>query len=115
MLDFTTKILSDRLYAQAVPTFADSDIDKIQKKRQTSKRYSLLTPVVFTMNIMSREILTNNVTETIRSIITETAGDIGTLPVISEIVGFNPVSKLLHMHTYQYCNFMLIKLIIEFY
>jgi len=89
-LIFTTKILSDRLYA---PTFADSDI-----KRQISTRYSLLTPVVFTVSIMSREILTNNVTETIRSIVTQAVGDIETLPVISEIVGFNPVSKLLHTY-----------------
>ena len=95
----TTTILSDRLYVQVAPTFADGDIIRIQKKRQISTRYSLLAPVIFTVNIMSREILTSNVTETVRSIVTQTVRNIDALPERDEVVGFNPVGKLLYIRT----------------
>ena len=90
----TTTILSNRLYVQTIDSV---NINRVQNKRQISTGYSLVAPVVFTVNIMNGINLTsNNVTETIRNIVTQT---IDILPEIDEVIGFNSVGKCIAMHT----------------
>lgn len=67
-------VLSDRLYTDT----------RLQKKRQiSSMRYSLLAPVIFTVNVMNRTTSAENITEMIRST------DVFTEEI--EIIGFNSV------------------------
>jgi len=86
--------LSDRLYAQTLDTVL------VSKKRQiTSARYSILAPIIFTVNIMNGTRSAENVSETIRNIDTRTSRSeiIG----FNETIGFNPVG-MLHVHTHNY-------------
>ena len=90
----TTTILSDRLYVQTINSV---NINRVQNKRQVSTGYSLVAPVVFTVNIMNGINLANNVTETIRNIVTQTMRSIDILPEIDEVIGFNSVGKCIYV------------------
>ena len=78
MISTELTFLSDRLY---VPN------TRLVKKRQTSStRYSLLAPVIFTVNIMNGTTSAENVEEMIRSI-----DDFTDEREIHQIIGFNSV------------------------
>ena len=83
MISTELTVLSDRLY---VPNTG------LPKKRQitSSTRYSLLAPVIFTVNIMDRATSAENVEKMIR----RTDGFTNQ----SEIIGFNSVG----MYNYSY-------------
>lgn len=74
-------VLSDRLYVQ---TNIDSSGD--QKRQTRSTKYSILAPVVFTINIMNDTALAEDVTNTIETLDDSTSRN--------EIVGFNAVGML---------------------
>ena len=91
MISTELTILPDRIYIQ---TISDIDIDtRLQKKRQVSSmRYSLLAPVIFTVNILNRTTSAEIVFEMIRST-TDVSTD------RSEIIGFNSVGMCIHIRT----------------
>ena len=81
-------ILSDRLYVQ------DTDAGSQNKRQITSRDYSILAPVIFTVTIMNSTISAENVTQMIRSINVSSNR--------KEIIGFNGVGMLIalnYMHT----------------
>ena len=71
-------ILSDRIYVQ---TIVDNDVGQI-----VSINYSILAPVIVTMNILSNNLSAENITQIISSIDSSTNR--------SETVGFNAVGML---------------------
>ena len=93
----TTTILSDQLYAQSTTNI--NNVNRIQQKRQISTRYSLVSPVIFTVNIMSEtNDLANNITEAIRNIVTQAMRSIDILPEIDEVIGFNSVGTCIYQY-----------------
>ena len=79
-------ILSDRLYVE------------LNKKRQvTSMRYSLLAPVIYTVNIINRTMSVENITQMIRHIDISTSRE--------EIIGFNAVGTYIKRSIYCFSSF----------
>ena len=75
-------ILPERLYAQVNTDV--NDVGQSQVKRQiTSARYSLLAPVIYTVNVLNRNLSVENVTDMIESV--DDSAE------TSEIIGFNAV------------------------
>ena len=73
MVNTELTILPERLY-----------INNAQKKRQiTSAKYSLLAPVIYTVNVMNSNLSVENVTDMIESV--DDSAE------TSEIIGFNAV------------------------
>ena len=90
--DSSTKltILSDRLYVQ--DTIDNNNDAGSQNKRQiTSRDYSILAPVIFTVTILNSTISAENVTQMIRSINVSSNRN--------EIIGFNGVGMLITLNT----------------
>ena len=80
------RILSDRLYVE------------LNKKRQvTSMRYSLLAPVIYTVNIINRTMSVDNITEMIRDVEVSTNRE--------EIIGFNAVGTYIKISIYCFSSF----------
>ena len=76
-----------------------TNVNRIQQKRQISTRYSLVAPVIFTVNIMNEaNDIANNITETIRNIVTQTMRSIDILPEIDEVIGFNSVGTYIYQY-----------------
>ena len=82
MISTELTILSDRLYVQANNTDTAS-----QNKRQiTSRDYSILAPVIFTVTIMNSTVSAENINQMIRNI------DVSSNR--NEVIGFNGVGTL---------------------
>ena len=75
------RILSDRLY-----------VELTEKRQVTSMRYSLLAPVIYTVNIINRTMSVDNITEMIRDVDVSTNRE--------EIIGFNAVGMYIKISTF---------------